>query len=56
MDILDVITANKFILGVKELNNAQRTAFDVNKDGKLDSSDSLLILKYALEMISSFTS
>ena len=53
-DILDVIAVNKFILGVKQLNAAQQKAADVNKDNAVDAADSLLILKFALDMITSF--
>jgi len=54
VDILDVIAVNKYILGTKMLDKAQQTAADVNKDGDVASSDSLLILKRALNIISSF--
>jgi hypothetical protein len=54
VDILDVIRLNKSLLGVEQLTDAQTAAADVDGNGKVESNDSLLILKYALEMIDSF--
>ncbi len=45
IDILDVITLNKAILGKENLNFAQFLAADVNKDSKIDAADSLMIMK-----------
>ena len=53
-DIMDVIRLNKALLGVEQLTDEQRAAADVNNNGTVDSGDSLLILKYALEMINGF--
>ena len=50
---MDVIVMNKFLLGVSELNNTAQKNADANADGALDSTDSLNILKFALEMIPS---
>ena len=54
VDILDVIRLNKSLLGVEQLTDAQTAAADVDGNGKVESNDSLLILKYALEMVDSF--
>ncbi len=45
LDILDVITLNKAILGKEKLNPVQELAADANKDDKIDASDSLAIMK-----------
>ena len=54
IDIMDVIRLNKSLLGIEKLTNEQSAAADVDGSGKVDSNDSLLILKYALEMIDRF--
>ena len=51
---MDVIRLNKSLLGIEKLTNEQSAAADVDGSGKVDSNDSLLILKYALEMIDRF--
>ena len=48
VDILDVIALNKYILGVSELNPSQTDATDADGNHKVDSADSLKILKTAL--------
>ena len=53
INIMDVISINKFLLGISELKAPANA--DVDKSGVVDSNDSLLILKFALEMIDSFT-
>ena len=50
VDIMDVIHANKFILGIGKLNNEQNA--DVDASGQIDSSDTLNILKIVLNMLS----
>ena len=45
VDIMDVIAANKVILGMKELTDALKAAADMDHNGMIDSNDSLLILK-----------
>ena len=45
VDILDVITVNKAVLGKETLTALQNKAADINRDGKVDSSDALEILK-----------
>ena len=54
IDILDVITINKAILGKEHLTDSQNKVADVNKNDKVDSSDSLMILKYIVGLINSF--
>ncbi len=54
INIADVIFLNRAILGDVTMADNQRTAADVNADGTVDSSDSLLILKYIVELIASF--
>ncbi len=51
---MDVIVINKFLLGSIKLNEPQRAAADVDKDGTIDSTDSLTILKYVVELIDEF--
>lgn len=54
IDILDVISINKAILGKENLTDSQNKVADVNKNDKVDSSDSLMILKYIVGLINSF--
>lgn len=46
VDILDVITINKAILGKETLTRHQNEFSDVNQNGVPDSSDALAVLKY----------
>jgi hypothetical protein len=50
VDILDVIKINKNVLGTDKLTEEQQKLADINQDGKVDSSDALLLLKLALGM------
>ena len=54
INIMDVILINKAIYGKADLTAEQVTAADVNKDGKPDATDSLLIMKYIIHLINSF--
>ena len=54
IDILDVITLNKAILGKGSLNAQQLTNADVNRNQKPDAADSLLIMKYIVGLITEF--
>ena len=54
IDILDVITINKAILGKENLSENGLKAIDFNGNGKPDSSESLTILKYIVGMITDF--
>ncbi|MBR7083718.1 MAG: dockerin type I repeat-containing protein, partial [Oscillospiraceae bacterium] len=53
-DILDVITVNKAILGKEALTDEQNQAADVNGNNKVDSGDSLLLMKFVVGLIDSF--
>ena len=55
IDILDVITLNKAILGKEELSQTQLKAIDFNGNGKPDSEESLKLMKYIVGLITSFT-
>ena len=50
VDILDVIAANKHILGVGTLDKTGLKNADMDKNGMADSADSLAILKAALDI------
>lgn len=54
VDILDVIKLNKYLLGTDTLNQIQQNAADVDKSGKVDSTDSLNILKYVVKILANF--
>lgn len=53
VDILDIITLNKSIMGKEMLNDQQVANADVDISGKLDSNDSINILKYIVKIIDS---
>ena len=55
IDIMDVIKINKFLLGSATLTPDEKTAADVNGNGDVDSTDSLNILKYVVELITDFS-
>ncbi len=55
IDILDVITVNRAILGKEKLTDEQLKAVDFNSNGKPESSESLMIMKYIVGLITSFT-
>ena len=52
VDIMDVIALNKFLLGSSTLDTTAKTRADADRNGELDSTDSLNILKYVVEIIS----
>lgn len=54
IDILDVITINRAILGKADLTDAQKNAADVNQNHVPDSADALLLMKYITGLVSSF--
>ena len=51
VDILDVITLNKNLLGKEVIDADQQKRADVNQDTKIDSNDSLTILKFIVGMV-----
>ncbi|MBR1529624.1 MAG: carbohydrate binding domain-containing protein [Oscillospiraceae bacterium] len=53
INILDVITLNKAVLGKESLNDQQKANADVNLNGSPDSSDSLSILKFIVGLLKS---
>ena len=53
VDILDVITINKAVLGKETLTRHQNEFSDVNQNGVPDSSDALAVLKYIVGLTSS---
>lgn len=54
IDLLDVIYLNKYLLGVLVPYNFDKSVADVDCNGKVDTTDSLLILKRALHVIDRF--
>ena len=54
IDILDVITINKAVLGREELTALQLKASDVNHNDAPDSSDALMIMKYIVGLVTEF--
>ena len=54
VDIMDVMTTQKSIMGCRELTPQQKADADVDQNGVVDSADSLNILKYVVGMIDSF--
>ena len=55
IDILDVVTINKAVLGKESLTNEQIKAIDFNGNGKPDASDSLTLMKYIVGLIETLT-
>ena len=53
VNIMDVISVNKFVIGAKKLSERDMKAGDVNLDGDITADDSLLILKRAVDLITS---
>ena len=51
VDIIDVIALNKFLLGLNELDDAAQKRADADLNDKIEGTDSLNILKKALEII-----
>ncbi|MDE5768304.1 MAG: hypothetical protein K2H29_03675 [Oscillospiraceae bacterium] len=50
-DIIDVITINRVVVGVEQVLDVQRMAGDIDHNGVLDLSDSLLILQYTVGLV-----
>lgn len=55
INILDVITVNKAVMGKENLTDAQLKAVDFNANGKPDSEEALTILKYIVGLVTSLT-
>ncbi len=55
VNILDVISVNKAVLGKESLTDAQLKAIDFNQNGKPDSEESLTIMKFIVGLIPSLT-
>ena len=55
IDILDIITMNKAILGKETLSETQLKAIDFNGNGRPDSEDSLTLMKYIVRLIDTLT-
>ncbi|MDE5737882.1 MAG: dockerin type I repeat-containing protein [Oscillospiraceae bacterium] len=53
VDITDIIVANKAILGQKPLTAEQVKALDIDQNGIVDTTDSLMIMKYIVGLIES---
>lgn len=51
VDILDVIAVNKYLLGSMTLDADAKQRTDVDRNGEIDATDSLNILKFVVEMI-----
>ena len=51
VDIMDVIVINKLLLGIVALDGAAQANADVDGNKKIESADSLNILKFVLEII-----
>ena len=54
LDILDVIALNQYLLGSCTLDAYSREAADVDKNGTIDTTDSLMILKEVVEVTKDF--
>lgn len=55
IDILDVITLNKAVMGKENLTASQLKAIDFNGNSQPDSEEVLTILKYIVGLVTSFT-
>ncbi|MBE6875737.1 MAG: hypothetical protein E7496_03285 [Ruminococcus sp.] len=55
IDILDVITVNRALLGKEFLTETQVQAVDFNGNGKPDADETLTIMRYIVGLITSFT-
>ena len=54
LDFLDVIALNQYLLGSCTLDAYSREAADVDKNGTVDTTDSLMILKEVVEVTKDF--
>ncbi|MDE7094636.1 MAG: Ig-like domain-containing protein, partial [Oscillospiraceae bacterium] len=51
VDILDIISMNKAILGQKKLTSSQMKCADINADGIVDTKDSLMLMKMIVGLV-----
>ena len=51
VDIIDVITVNKSLMGSELIGEAEQLRADINGNGVPDETDSLIILKHVVEII-----
>ena len=51
VDIMDVITLNKFLLGSSALDGSARARADVDQNNALEATDSLNLLKFVVNLI-----
>ena len=54
IDIMDVLLMNRYLLGKCTISDTQKLAADTDRNGAFDFNDSLLILKYVVEVIDAF--
>ena len=54
IDIIDVISVNKAILGKETFTDEQTNSADINQNGKPDADDALAIMKRVVGLIDSF--
>ncbi len=54
VEILDLILANKSLLGDLTLTEAQKYPADVDQNGAIDTTDSLMILKEIVKLTQEF--
>ena len=52
--IVDATLIQRYDVNMIALSDTQLSAADVDKDGTIDSTDSLTILKYVVELIDEF--
>lgn len=55
VNILDVISLNKAVMGKETLTEEQLQAIDFNQNGKPDADEALTLLKYIVGLIENFT-
>lgn len=54
VDSMDVIWANKFLLGSTNLTDTQQAAADADQNDNVDSTDSLMLLKEVVGLTTNF--
>ena len=51
INICDVVLLNKILSGQVSANEAQRANADVNADGAVDGTDSVILVKFLVRLI-----